>query len=654
MIGLPILLAAPHPFRLSDMDRLVSIVDPQISPDGSRIVISVGKEDVPNNRVNRALWLVDVKTGAKRMITHDRRGVGHARWSPDGSTLGFVAADAGSHLQIYMMPMSGGEAEKITDSAQSIQQFAWSPDGKRIAYVAQDPDVEKKGEDKFLNGFEVHENDFLATEAPKKSHVWMMNADGTTPKRLTSGDWTLPVSFPPGPPSSPLSWSADGKTLAIVRSETPYAPEVRQTVQLLDVDSATMKPFTKSTKFEGYPTFSPDGKNICYWFPRDGDPYKYGTVVVQPVAGGQALDAAREFDRMPYRSIWLDSNTLLMGGNDTERVGLWMKPLDGKGVRLDTGSVCPNNSYWVDMTAGPNRSIAFVGSEATHPSELYYMPSPEAKPLRLTDFNDMPDVQMGEVRKVEWKSGNFNINGTITLPPGFDASKKYPVLLYIHGGPNSATLFRFSPQIQAFASHGYVLFEPNYRGSDHLGNDFYASIYNDAGTGPGRDVMAGLAEVKKLPFVDGSKVGISGWSYGGFLTTWLMGHYDGWLAAVSGAPVTDLIDQYTLSDGNVGWGYTMKGSPFVDAQKHWAEESPITAAPHFKTPTLVMCDTGDYRVPISQSYKLYRALQDNHVTSKFVAYPAVGHFVGDLARRKDVFRRWMEWIDSYMGGKAPE
>jgi len=209
----------------------------------------------------------------------------------------------------------------------------------------------------------------------------------------------------------------------------------------------------------------------------------------------------------------------------------------------------------------------------------------------------------------------------------------------------------WSSQAQLYAAQGWIVFQPNYRGSDNLGAAYARAIRNDAGEGPGRDVSAGMEAVKKRGFVDDSRIAVSGWSYGGYMTTWMIGHFAGWKAAVAGAAVTDQLDQYTLGDGNGGRG---NNSPWVDAKamERVREQSPISYASRIKTPTLIMSDTGDYRVPITQSFKLYHALVDNGVTTKFIAYPVPGHSPNDPVRQRDVQRRWIGWLQQYLGGQT--
>jgi dipeptidyl aminopeptidase/acylaminoacyl peptidase len=244
------------------------------------------------------------------------------------------------------------------------------------------------------------------------------------------------------------------------------------------------------------------------------------------------------------------------------------------------------------------------------------------------------------------------MDGVVTYPPGFDRQKKYPLVLYIHGGPRSASKDAFSSKPQLFAAQGWVVFEPNYRGSDNLGNAFQSAIWNDAGAGPGRDVMAGLAVLEKRGFTDRARTAVCGWSYGGYMTTWLLGNYpDRWKVAVAGAAVTDWLDQYDYGDANVRRGAGFGGSPYTDEKRMQAfrEQSPMNYASKIKAPTLILSDTGDWRVPITQSFQLYHALSDNGVTTQFIAYPVAGHSPGDPVHARDVDRRWIAWLTKYLG-----
>lgn len=642
-------------FGIENVGRMVRMTDPQIAPDGKSIALVVSRTNYEEDRYDPELVLIDVASRAQRSLTHDRRGVSQPRWSPDGSQLAFLAT-VDARPQIFVLAMSGGEAWQVTKSPTGVQQYAWRPGAtNQIAYVASDEAPKVTGEERHNRAFEIQNNHFLLQEAPRPAHVWLIGTDGkSTPKRLTSGAWTLPVTLPPGAPSSPLSWSPDGKRLAIVKVASPYTGDgERAAVQLLDVDTASLKPLTGRTKFESQPLFSPDGSRIAHWYPRDGEPRNVNEIYVGPANGGDTASVTHAIDRNVQRVIWMPGGqSMLVSANDGTSTGLWIQPLQGAPRRIDMGRVVATAGFWLDASVGPKGEIAVTGSEPDRPAELYYLASPESKAERLTDFNrETTTLELGRSETVRWDSDAFHMDGVVTYPPDFSASRKYPMVLYIHGGPRSASKQAFSSRAQLLAAQGWIVFEPNYRGSDNLGNAFQVGIYNDAGAGPGRDVMAGVVLLEKRGFVDSAKLAVSGWSYGGYMTTWLLGNYpEKWKAAVAGAAVTDWLDQYNYGDANVRRGGAFGGSPYTDAKRmeSYREQSPIHYVSKIKAPTLILSDTGDFRVPITQSFQLYHALTDNGVPTQFIAYPVSGHSPSDPVHSRDIDRRWIAWLGKYL------
>ncbi len=642
--------------ELNDYAKITSVSDPQISPDGRSIVFVVSRPNLEQDRSDRELVLIDIATGAQQVLTYERKEVGSPRWSPNGDRLAFVAADGtgkDAKPQMFLLSMGGGEARKITDALNGIEQLAWRPDGKEIAYVTSDEPENKKEIEKHHDAFEAGDNDFLATEAALPSHIWILPAEGGKARRLTSGTWSLPKSAPPSSPASPISWSPDGKWLLLTRQEYPHQGDADlTTLQMLNVETGEIRKLTKHDKFESFGLFSPDGSHVAYWYPRDGDPNNENEILVTQTTGGDGSDATRSIDHDLMRAIWMpDGNSLLVGGHDGTQTSLWVQPLAGAAKKLPLGDISPSWLFWVDAFVGRKGEIAFTGSTPTQPSELYYMAPANDKPRRLTDFNhEIASLALGKAERFEWKGPDgFQEDGVLFYPPDFQKDHKYPLVLIIHGGPQASTTTQFSFLPQLMATHGFVVFSPNYRGSDNLGNAYQRAIWNDAGDGPGRDVIAGIDALKKRSFIDTSKIGVTGWSYGGYMTSWLIGHYQIWKAAVAGAPVTDLYDEYNLADGNVSARYSFKGSPYMGENlKDYRAQSPITYAAQMKTPTLILHDTGDARVTITQGYSLYHALKDNGVPVKFIVYPVAGHFPGDPVRAMDVDRRWVEWMDQYL------
>jgi dipeptidyl aminopeptidase/acylaminoacyl peptidase len=647
-------------FTLDDYARLVRVADPQISPDGRSVVTVVSRANLDEDRYDPELTLVGVAGGAPTVLVSGRRALSSPRYSPDGGRIAFLAQEGGAkdaHSQVYVMTLDTRDVKAVTNASMGVQQFAWSPDGKTIAYATADEPEKKTGPERYNDSFEIQFDDFTVTSAPTPTHIWIVSADGGHAKRLTSGAWSLPTSHPPGPPAAPIAWTPDGSAVVFTQQPHPHTGgSPLRSLQLVNVADGAIKPLGVRGSV---PIYSPDGRMLAYTGTAPAPAAQDGTaragntdvVVIAPGVAPRAVTSA--IDRNMARALWMpDGHALLVGANDSTRVSLWVQPLDAAARKLDVGDVSPSSSFWVDMAVGRHGEIAFTGSSASHPAELYFKSS-ETTPVRqLTKLNDdIASLQLGRTEAIEWQNDGFTENGLLTYPPGFDPSRHYPLVLLIHGGPRSASLLSFSPQAQLMAAQGWVVFQPNYRGSDNLGGAYQRAIRNDAGDGPGRDVWAGLEMVKKRGFVDESRIAVSGWSYGGYMTTWMIGHYSGWKAAVAGASVTDQVDQYNLGDGNGNRG---NGSPWVDPKvmERMRDQSPITYAAKMKTPTLIMSNVGDYRVPITQSYKLYHALVDNGVVTKFVAYPISGHNAMDPVRQRDVQRRWIGWLEQYLS-KAP-
>jgi dipeptidyl aminopeptidase/acylaminoacyl peptidase len=414
--------------------------------------------------------------------------------------------------------------------------------------------------------------------------------------------------------------------------------------------TGSVRPLNSLTQRVWKAAFSPDGESIAYSYPRDGDSRFVSEVFVAPAGGGDGRSLTHALDRHFGTSRWMpDSRSLLIRANDGPTAGLWIQALEGPARRLDTGRAVPGWS----MTVSRSGQIALLASEPDRPTELFFLASPESELERLTDFNaQVTALDLGKREPIRWRGADdLDMDGILTYPPGYQSGRPYPLVLYIHGGPRGASTLAFSARAQWLASHGWVVFEPNYRGSDNLGNAFQAAIWNDAGAGPGRDVMSGVDLLVEKGIADPSRMAVSGWSYGGYMTTWLLGNYpDRWRAGVAGAPVTDHIDQYVLSDIHSAVSTYYGGSPLTDPKRLQAyrEQAPITYAPRIKAPTLVLCDTGDQRVPITESFILYHVLRDNGVKTKFIAYPVAGHWPSDPVHLRDIDRRWAAWLKEHL------
>lgn len=656
--------AAERDFALRDLRTLVSLSDPQVSPNGREIAVVVSTPDWNTDKARQEIDLIDVVTGTRRPLTRYRTDISSPRWSPDGTRLAFIAMDTtpaepspadgkshpaaeptGKHDQVFVLPMEGGDALRVTDASRNVISFSWSPDGKEIAYIAADVPANEKAIKAHDDAFQVTENNFLVRAALTPSHLWVVPSAGGTAVRLTRGQFSLDTDQQDSTPEP--AWSPDGNTIAFSRFPDPYWALSYRSV----IDSVAAKGGNPSTlvSLEGaaISSYAPSGDACAFMRPRNGDENNGTAVYVE--TGGRTFDATRTLARNIDSYAWLPGGKdLLLVGEDGTHAVMWEQAMGGSARALDLGGV--------EIASRPSVSshgvIAFVGNTPSHADELYVMASPEAKPRRLTDVNGFLDsLSLGRRATIDWQGpGGFHEDGVLTYPPGYGQGRKYPLVLLIHGGPEGASTVQFSALAQLLSAAGFLVFEPNYRGSTNLGDAYQHAIYRDTGEGPGKDVMAGLAVVEKLGIVDPRRIGVSGWSYGGYMTDWLSSRYpQAWKAAVSGAALNDWVMDYTVSYYQQGDLYFFGGSPWTARYYQiWRAQSPIAHAPAVKAPTLIMGDVGDPNVPLINGYEWYHALRDNGVQVEFYAYPADTHFPGDIVRTTDVFRRWIGWMTTHL------
>ncbi len=638
-------------FDFSDARALVTLSQPRISPDGREVVYVRGRSDFERDKIDRQLVLVDVRSHRSRQLTWDRKGVSDPAWSPDGRAIAFSALDSDEkdpQSQIFVLPMDGGEARQVTHAKKGIISFEWSPDGKRFAYSAQDSDAKKPSDNKYLDAFEVHDNDYLHKAATPPAHLWVIRADGSGNRRLTSGSWSVATLEPDG--GGEVSWSPDGTTIATPHFPTPFVGDsLSSYAVLVNAASRSIERLTPSEAMENAPAFAPRGSSIAYARNTGGDYTQGVDVYVTDSHGRRIADFRKALDRNVDGMTWNNTgDAIWVATPDRTQLALWYWRLNGTAARVNTGSVNAQNLGNVSKDG----ALVFVGSTNDSPTELYVLNGPSSKPAQLTNENAFA-ARKGIARSiaVDWRStkGSFAEDGVLTLPLHYHGEKA-PLILLIHGGPQGASTEAWSTQRQIFAAHGYFVFSPNYRGSTNLGDAYEHAITNDAGDGPGKDVMAGLARIEKLYPIDTTRVGVSGWSYGGYMTSWLIGNYPAvWKAAVSGASLDDWLDDYNIAfyyDTDVPFFHGKPWKPANTAE--WREQSPITYAPRAKAPTLVMGDIGDNNVTITNSFKLYHALKDNGTQVEFVAYPVPGHFPSDPVRSEDVNKRWLAWFEKYL------
>jgi dipeptidyl aminopeptidase/acylaminoacyl peptidase len=640
--------ATARGLELDDVRQIVTVTQPAISPDGTRIVYVRSRVDWKNDRRDGELVLVDVRTAASRVLTRDRINPQAPHWSPDGTAVAYLASpERGKPAQLYVLPMNGGDSTKVTDAPSGVSSYAWRPDSRAFAYIAQDEAPKKKDADKPLDAIVITDNDYLTREAPMSEHIWSVGADGTRATRLTSGSWSVVDG------SDPV-WSADGTKIYYQRQPDPiFAHFVAQTTWVHDLGKST-DTVLDYAGVDGDARVSPDGKAIALAIPRHGSLYLQVDESVRALSDGHELFNSRSIDRNVHAVSWLphDAGLLLETADGIRNVG-WMLSASGAAKKLELGDV--------DITQAdiaPNGAIAFVGLRNDHFPELYVLEPGSTSPKRLTADNvALEKYQLGKEESFAWQTDlGVRAVGVLTYPVGYVVGKKYPLALLVHGGPVSASTWDLAgtveaPMRQVLANRGYFVFQPNYRGSDNAGDAFLQAIVGDVSSGPGRDNLAAVEALRKTGTIDESRIFVSGWSGGGLQTSWLIGHANYWRAAVTGAGVDDWYEQAVLADINENFAQTFFAglTPFTRAGRAaYAAESPITYVQAIRTPTLILSDTRDQRVPVSQSFLLYHALKERGVPVQFTAFPRYGHFPTDPVGQVSVMRAWTGWFDRWM------
>jgi len=476
--------ASARTIDFSDLRNITSLSSPQISPDGKRIVFVRSRPDYTKDRSQSDLMLMDVKTKKVRQLTFNRRGLSSPRWSPDGSSIAFLMSTAVEGVtdpqeEIFVLPLDGGDPLPVTKAAQGVDGFAWSPNGSQFAFITQDPNPYKKQVDAHLDAFEVGANDYLHTEAAIPSHLWTIGVNGGTAKRLTSGSWSLGTVDPGA--TSEISWSPDGKKIAFIHFPTPLiGNSLGAVIDVVDARTGKRSPLTGNTGLEGAPDFAPAGDLISYSRNARGDDTNGNAVYVTRIGGGPGKDIRAQIDRDINGTAWDPSGKALwLFGPDGGRIGAWYVTLGGSTQRVNTRDVAISQTGPVARKTG---ALAFIGTTTNHPAELYYLASPKSSPARLTNYNGfISKLQLGRVVEMNWKNDGFAEDGVLTLPPGYNPQKSYPLVLVIHGGPQSASIPSLNSQNQLFAAHVYLLFNPKYRGCTNLGDRYQHAIWHDAG-----------------------------------------------------------------------------------------------------------------------------------------------------------------------------
>ncbi len=654
-----------HTPSLEESLSLKVIGGARISPDGRFIAYRVRETDWKENAYVRQIWLVNVATGASFQLTRGKKSSDAPEWSPDGRWLAFIGERESNAIapadgaekkegkddkkegkdekkegegkpaarQIWVISPDGGEAWQLTQQETDIGGFHWSKDGKQIAFTA--PSAESKSEkerkEKYSD-YEVFEEDY------RQNQLWVVDAaegeahQAPAKARQITHDASLNVNG--------FAWSPDGKRIAFAATHNPDGPD-------------------------NDPIFSPNGKQIAFATAL-AQPYFYYAnghiavvdverVLAQPAAKpGDVQDLTAQFDENPRIADWGPDGIYFEGLQKTSAHLFRVNPKTKEIARISA----PDAYYLDDVSFTKDfKTLGIAAQDATHMTEVFVSGAQKFAPRQLTDVTaQVKDWNLGSAEVISWKSKDgATIEGILRKPANYDASKKYPLLVVIHGGPTGISQATLSAgdtyyPIQILMSKGALVLQPNYRGSAGYGAEFRALNVRNLGEGDMWDVMSGVDLLIARRIVDATKLGSMGWSQGGYISAFLTTHTDQFKAISAGAGISDWRTYYVNTDITPFTRQYLRATPWDDPEIY-QKTSPMAAIKQAKTPTLIQVGSADKRVPPPNSFELYRGLQDQHVASRLILYTGFGHPITKPKSNRAVMQANLDWFNHYIWGE---
>ena len=670
-----------RPINMDDLYQYALVEDPQISPDGQWIAFVRAQADKFSNSYKRNIWLQAVDGGDALQLTRSGKD-SSPRWSPDGATLAFSSSREGKP-QIYLLPMlaPGGEARTLTNITNGATGFAWSPDGAQIAFLSamnaeerekEDSDEEitppqdelegkhrkerrEQDEKLRLDPYPMEKIPYRAGTSfvgDRTTQIYVMpTADGlekddAKPRRLTHVD----VNH-----EAPV-WSADGKNLYTGRTfdEGADEPFRRSAIYRITVADGELVKLTDETHASFSPQPSPDGNWIAFIrYPhRDSMSEHITRLAVVSADGGDVRDLNIALDQSALGFSWTaDSSAIVFNGWTRGTGPIHKVTVDGSEMDI----VAEGDFKSIQLDQHENGDIAFTASTYNTLTELFWLPAGSNEATQMSHFNQkfIDEVIVQEHHELVFTSPDGNeVQGWYMLPVGYEEGQKYPLALNIHGGPHQMwgpsepSMFH---EWQLHAASGYVVFYCNPRGSDGYGEAFMKALHAAWGEVAYKDVMAGVDTLLEKGFVDESRMAVTGGSYGGYMTAWIIGQTDRFVSAVSQRGVYNLISFYGTSDIPSLISGEFDVEPWEDHEFLW-KHSPVAYAQNIKTPLLLIHSENDFRVPIEQAEQLFAFVRRSGGTVKMLRFPRDGHELsrsGEPHHRVSRLTHMVDWFDTY-------
>jgi dipeptidyl aminopeptidase/acylaminoacyl peptidase len=661
-----LVVAQERRFTIDDLLKVRRVGDPQVSPKGDLVAFIITDMDKVANKGTTQIYVVPLGGGEMRQLTNDEHASTSPRWSPDGEKLAFISARDGED-QIWTIDVSSGALKKITSTSTGAGDPIWSPDGRWLAFTSDiypecDNDAcnKKRAEEKAQSKVKAHVAERLLYRHWKswkdgtRSHVFVVSSQGGEARDLTPGDYDAPPFSLGGP--TDYAFSPDSKELAFASNHDKVeATSTNGDVWIVSVRGGAAKNVTAANHgYDGSPRFSPDGRYIAYRSQitpgYESDRFRlmlYDRQTGRARSLTDSLDSwVDEFTFSP------DSQTIYLAAEDRGKQPIYSVSVKGGPVKK---VVAEGFNGDLNVTTD-GKTLVFSRSSMTRPSEIYRANADGSEVAALTTTNDafLTPFNLKPAEEVTWSGAmGAKVAGWIVKPSNFNAKRKWPLVVLIHGGPQGAWNdnwgYRWNPQV--FANAGYVVFMPNPRGSTGYGQQFVSEISGDWGGKVFIDIKNGVAQVVGLPYVDKNRIGAAGASYGGYMIDWIEGHNDDprfqYKVLVSHDGVYNLTSMYGATEELWFTDWEFKGAPWTNPAMYdrW---SPHKFVQNFHTPILIITNGLDYRVPEGEGLQMFTAVQRMGVESKLMDFPDEGHWVLKPANSQFWYNTVLGWIDKHL------
>jgi len=604
------------------------ISDLQLSPDEGKIALTV-TEPIKGTERRNNIWLFDVGGRTVQRFTTSGKSDRRPRWSPDGKRLAFVSNRDGTP-QIYLVPVSGGEAEALTESKTPVQSFEWSPDGRRIAFLSADPKTEE--EEKKLK----EKDDAVVVDKDEKtSRLRLMDLESRKIDVLTGEELRI----------EEYVWLPAGDRLLLSATNNPRRDLFSNRLYVISLKDKQLKAIETPRGPFGNLDLSADGATLAYLGARNEDGPDPHDLWIRPVQGGSATNlTGTSVDRPIGAFHWRKDGRLMAVALTGFTTTLYEVSRAGEAAALKPSPVHPGSSFVVGAGL-----LAFVGETTTRAPEVW-LSKGSAPAEKVTNFNkEWDSIPLLPIEIVRYPSfDGKEIEAALIKPAGYKSGSRVPFVVLVHGGPAGLFGDDFDAWSQLLAARGYGVIMPNIRGSLGYGHDFLISNRYDWGGGDWKDVMAAADFAITRGIADPERLGIGGWSYGGYMAAWAVTQTNRFNASVSGAPMTDLASEFGTESGGVNIGDTWAlGTPYENLQL-FNQRSPVTFVKNVKTPTLLLNGEEDPTDPIGQCQQFYRGLRRYGVETEFVMYPRMGHGPSEEKHQLDVMNRMIAWFEKYL------